>query len=63
MEVPELLGVTDVAKELGWSKPKVSVYRDRCILLKPATSVEGRSIWTRKQIEQFKVQSESEGRN
>jgi len=60
LEVPELLGVTDVAKELGWPKAKVSVYRDRGILPKPATHVGGRSVWTKKQIEEFKEKNEGQ---
>lgn len=52
--IPPLLGVTDVAQELGWGKAKVSEYRRRGVLPEPATQIGGRPVWTKKQIEKFK---------
>lgn len=54
-EIPELLGIQDVADELDWSPNKVSTYYLRggkfpC----PATHVGGRPCWTRAQIDSYK---------
>lgn len=52
--IPQLLGVTDVAEELGWGKGKVSEYRRRGVLPEPATQIGGRPVWTKGQIDKFK---------
>lgn len=57
-EIPRLLGVTDVAKELGWTKAKVSEYRRRGVLPPPITEIGGRPVWTEKQIRELKKKFE-----
>jgi hypothetical protein len=57
-KIPKLLGVTDVARELGWTKGKVSEYRRRGILPEPVTRIGGRPVWTEEQILKWKKENE-----
>lgn len=50
----ELMGVTDIAKEWGWPKNKVSTYAIRGKLPQPMGEIGGRPVWTRKQLEHVK---------
>lgn len=47
----ELMGVTDIAKALGWNKGKVTVYVQRGKIPPPIGLVGGRPVWTRKQLQ------------
>lgn len=53
-DLPELLGVTEVGKELGWDRRKVSVYHKRGKLPEPATYIGNRPVWTKQQITEYK---------
>ena len=50
----QLMGVTDIAKEWGWRKNKVSTYAERGKLPPPIGQIGGRPVWTRKQLEHVK---------
>jgi predicted DNA-binding transcriptional regulator AlpA len=50
----DLITSAEVAKMLGWSVSKVSVYGERGKLPVPITVIGGRPVWTRAQIERFK---------
>ena len=58
--IPPLLGVTDVARELGWGKARVSEYRSRGKFPEPATQIGGRPVWTKKQVDRFKKEKKEE---
>lgn len=50
----ELMGVTDIAREFGWHKAKVTMYVQRGKLPQPMGVVGGRPVWTMKQLENVK---------
>jgi hypothetical protein len=54
LERLDLLGNSDVARLLGWTTSKVTIYMGRGILPAPITDIGGRPVWTRAQIERFK---------
>jgi hypothetical protein len=54
-QIPKLLGTHEVAKMLGWSRGKVSVYLYRGILPEPVDMLHCGPIWTIDQIEEFKA--------
>jgi hypothetical protein len=50
----QLMNSAEVARAIGWSVNKVSVYNERGILPDPVCFIGGRPIWTNEQIESFK---------
>lgn len=56
--VKDLLGASDVARELGWDIRKVSVYRERGVLPAPIAEIGGRPVWWRKDIEEYRKKIE-----
>ena len=51
-----LYGVTDVAKELNWSKQRVTTYKSRGIIPEPIGHIGGRPVWLKIQITELKKQ-------
>jgi predicted DNA-binding transcriptional regulator AlpA len=49
----DLVGNSDIVKMLGWSTSKVTNYYKRGILPQPLTTVGGRPVWARIQIQSF----------
>jgi hypothetical protein len=50
----QLMNSAEVARYIGWSVNKVSVYNERGILPEPVCFIGGRPIWTKEEIESFK---------
>lgn len=52
IEKMELVGMSDIARMLGWTTQKVSSYRSQNIkeFPEPITEIGGRPIWTKNQI-------------
>lgn len=48
-----LLGVSDIAKLLGWTNSKVAVYMSRGKFPAPIGEVGGRPVWLQEQIEPY----------
>ena len=53
------LGVAETAELLGWDKRKVSTYLQRGVFPEPLQRLASGPIWTRKQIEEYKVGKQS----
>lgn len=49
----DLLGLTEVAKLLGWKKEKLSTYIGRGVFPEPVHRVAATPLWRRKQIEDY----------
>ena len=49
----QLMGLTDIAKELKWTNSKVKIYMDRGVLPGPIGEVGGRPVWLRDQLEPY----------
>lgn len=60
MKLPKLYGQTEFAKELGWSKNKLTTYYGRGVLPEPATYAGGRPLWTMEQIREYKTKIKGE---
>ena len=60
MKLPPLYGLSDFAKEIGWSRQKLRVYYERNKLPEPATSAGTRPLWTIEQIEEYKKNNKPE---
>lgn len=48
-----LMGLSDIAKELGWSYKKVAVYMGRDKFPEPIGKVGGRPVWLGEQMEPY----------
>jgi len=57
-----LLGATDVAKELGWAKQKITTYRERGKFPEPIgfIGIGKRPVWLKSQISRFSKQETKE---
>lgn len=53
-KIPPLVGVTDAAEILGWSKQQVNVYLSRGKFPEPIQRISSGPIWTRQQILDYK---------
>ncbi|HAJ4019690.1 TPA: hypothetical protein HLT81_24770 [Escherichia coli] len=64
--LPPLVGVAEAAEILGWDKRQVSTYVKRYVeegkFPKPIQTLASGSIWTLKQIEDYRDQRESKKR-
>lgn len=49
----KLLGVTDIAKLLGWTNSKVTLYAQRGKFPQPVGEIGGRPVWLRDEIEPY----------
>lgn len=47
------LGLSDVARLLGWDVGKVSTYREKGLIPSPVTTIEGYPLWHRNCIQDF----------
>lgn len=52
--IPPLVGVQEAAEILGWDKRKVATYMSRGSFPTPIQRLASGSIWTRKQILDYK---------
>lgn len=52
--LPPLVGVSDAAKILGWSKGQVNVYISRGKFPQPIQRISSGPVWTRQQILDYK---------
>lgn len=50
----KLYGLNELAKELGWTRQKASVYYQRGKFPKPFAFAGKRAFWKREQIEELK---------
>lgn len=54
MNIPELVGLAEAAKILGWSKQQISVYMSRGKFPEPIQRLASTPIWTKQQILDYK---------
>ena len=52
--LPNLLGLTDVSRELGWSKQQIGVYRTRGDFPKPIGEIGRRPVWWKPDIQEWR---------
>lgn len=56
--IPELYGISEFAKALGWTKQKVHTYTDRGVLPAPIIRVANRPLWTLTQVKKFALEKD-----
>jgi hypothetical protein len=61
--LPQLLGVSDVAKLLGWQNKKVSVYKERKSFPDPIGEIGGRPVWWKEDIVKYQKTLEEKKEN
>jgi hypothetical protein len=54
--IPQLCGISEFARSLGWYKQKVHTYAARGLLPQPITHIGNRPIWTRTQVYKFAIE-------
>ncbi|WP_028778762.1 helix-turn-helix transcriptional regulator [Shimazuella kribbensis] len=52
-DVSFLLGLTDIVEEFGWSKQKITTYRNRGKFPEPIGLIGKRPVWSRAQIKDY----------
>ncbi len=52
--IPPLVGTTEAAEMLQWSRGKVAVYVQRGKFPEPIQRLKGGPVWTRQQIEEYR---------
>ncbi len=60
--LPPLVGVTEAAAILGWDKRKIATYMKRGVFPAPIQKLASGSIWTLKQIEDYRDQTRGDGK-
>ena len=50
IELPTMLGITEVGKMLGWTRQKVHTYWKRGKIPEPTSYIGNRPVWTLEQI-------------
>lgn len=51
--IPQLMGLTEIGKLLGWTTDKVAVYNNRGKLPPPSIKIGNRQYWTQRQINKW----------
>lgn len=54
IDIPPLVGLSEAAEILGWSKQQLSVYIQRGKMPEPIQRLASGPIWTIKQIEEYR---------